>query len=163
VQQIDLEALARDRDQLWAEAAYYEAQGESIVLPQELWKEAETVQAARKLVDPQEDHLKELVSEVCGVIPQDELFAALGVGGERVSSRSYRHQDIVKRVMSDLGWTRTRRRKPQKSGRNKVNLDNRMLVYESNALGSESSETWWCYKADEGRFFRDHSIQSVDA
>ena len=124
---------------------------------------AEGVQAARKLVDPQEDHLRQLVPEVGGVIPQDELFAALGVGGERVSSRSYRHQDIVKRVMDDLGWVKTRRRKPESAGLNKFNSDNRMIVYESNGLGSESSETWWRYDAYDGRFFRDHSIQSVDA
>jgi predicted P-loop ATPase len=37
---IDLEALRRDRDQLWAEAAACEARGDSIGLPERLWKAA---------------------------------------------------------------------------------------------------------------------------
>ena len=37
---IDLAALARDRDQLWAEAAAREAEGESISLPERLWSAA---------------------------------------------------------------------------------------------------------------------------
>ena len=37
---IDLAALARDRDQLWAEAAEVEARGGSIGLPERLWKQA---------------------------------------------------------------------------------------------------------------------------
>ena len=37
---IDLAALAQDRDQLWAEAAACEARGDSIVLPERLWKAA---------------------------------------------------------------------------------------------------------------------------
>lgn len=38
--EIDLAPLARDRDQLWAEAAKLEAQGARDVLPKKFWKEA---------------------------------------------------------------------------------------------------------------------------
>ena len=40
VERFDLEALKRDRDQLWAEAAAREASGASIRLPEQLWAAA---------------------------------------------------------------------------------------------------------------------------
>lgn len=55
---IDLEALRRDRDQLWAEAAHREAAGEPITLPQELWETAAVEQAARTMRDPWLDILE---------------------------------------------------------------------------------------------------------
>jgi predicted P-loop ATPase len=48
----DLEALARDVDQLWAEAAQREASGVSIRLAEELWPAAEEEQRARQLDNP---------------------------------------------------------------------------------------------------------------
>ena len=49
---VALDALERDRDQLWAEAAYQEARGESLVLDWRLWPEAARVQASRQEMDP---------------------------------------------------------------------------------------------------------------
>jgi predicted P-loop ATPase len=46
-QPIDVRAIKRDRDQLWAEAAHREALAESIALPQELWATAAQAQLAR--------------------------------------------------------------------------------------------------------------------
>jgi len=45
---IDLEALRRDRDQLWAEAAVHEARGDSVALPERLWKVAGEEQDRRR-------------------------------------------------------------------------------------------------------------------
>jgi hypothetical protein len=45
---IDLEALRRDRDQLWAEAAAREAEGCSVTLPERLWQAAGDEQERRK-------------------------------------------------------------------------------------------------------------------
>jgi predicted P-loop ATPase len=54
---IDLAAITRDRDQLWAEAAAMEAMGEALVIPEELWPEATKQQLARMEIDPWEDIL----------------------------------------------------------------------------------------------------------
>jgi predicted P-loop ATPase len=50
--QIDLEALRQDRDQLWAEAAHHEAQGDSIIIPENLWPLAAKAQEERLEDDP---------------------------------------------------------------------------------------------------------------
>jgi hypothetical protein len=72
--EIDIEALKRDRDQLWAEAAHYENKDALIVLRRELWNAARLEQEAREEYDPWDDILIETV----GTIEQ---------GQERVFSR----------------------------------------------------------------------------
>jgi hypothetical protein len=54
---IDLEAVARDRDQLWAEACIAEASGEPLEIPQTLWADATAIQLARMEEDPWDDIL----------------------------------------------------------------------------------------------------------
>jgi hypothetical protein len=57
---IDLEALRRDRDQLWAEASAIEEQGIALELPRALWAEAKALQGERLDRDPWDDALAEL-------------------------------------------------------------------------------------------------------
>jgi len=52
VKKIDTGSLRGELDQLWAEAAQREAQGESIRLPEGLWKDAHAAQEARRSEDP---------------------------------------------------------------------------------------------------------------
>jgi hypothetical protein len=75
VERIDpfIEALKRDRDQLWAEAAQREREGASIVLRNELWEAARVEQEAREDQDPWDDKL----INATGTIEQNE---------ERISS-----------------------------------------------------------------------------
>ena len=54
---VDLEALRRDRDQLWAEASAIEARGASLFLPERLWGAAGALQDERRDHDPWEDVL----------------------------------------------------------------------------------------------------------
>lgn len=61
---IDLEALARDRDQLWAEAATMESRGDSIRLDPSLYKAAKAEQDARLADDPWRDILIDHLDEV---------------------------------------------------------------------------------------------------
>ena len=62
---IDLEALRRDRDQLWAEALQLEAEGAPLVLPESLWGDAAREQDARMTADYLEDVLDRLTPEEC--------------------------------------------------------------------------------------------------
>lgn len=61
VGRINVEALKRDRDQLWAEAyEISELSNESILLPERLWTAAGIEQDARRKIDPWEDALVDL-------------------------------------------------------------------------------------------------------
>jgi predicted P-loop ATPase len=55
----NIKALKRDRDQLWAEAAAREAEGESIRLDPALWSDAEREQEKRLARDPWQDLLEQ--------------------------------------------------------------------------------------------------------
>lgn len=71
--QIDLQGIERDRDQLWAEAAAPEADGQLIQLPPDLWEDARAVQEARMPPDPWLDYL----SDPWGAPPKTALSASL--------------------------------------------------------------------------------------
>jgi hypothetical protein len=64
---IEIDAFRRDRDQLFAEAVMVEATGESLVLPEELWPDAEVREESRMLGDPWMDRL--------GMLREDEDIA----------------------------------------------------------------------------------------
>ena len=55
VGRIDVEAILRDRDQLWAEAVWLEDMGFDIALPKSLWEAAGNEQAKRMRSDPWDD------------------------------------------------------------------------------------------------------------
>ncbi len=57
IREFDLDALRKDRDQIWAEAAHREAAGESIRLRPELYSVAGEEQEQRRAVDPWENRL----------------------------------------------------------------------------------------------------------
>jgi hypothetical protein len=110
VKTIDLEALKRDRDQLWAEAAVREAAGESIVLPESLWGVAREIQESRRVIDPLEERIVESLQDLEGIVTVDDLYAAIGLGQEDVSKRTARHGGLIKRTVERLGWTAGRKR-----------------------------------------------------
>lgn len=102
---IDLEALRRDRDQLWAEAAKLEAEGASIVLPQELWALAAAEQENRLEDDPWQERLALVrgtaVDDEVRAYTADLLCTVLGIPVER------QHNGMTKRLaasMRELGW-----------------------------------------------------------
>lgn len=102
---IDLVALRRDRDQLLAEAAYHERQGEAISLPEELWAAAGVEQAARLEDDPWLERLSAVQGkahgEVVRVMSQDLLESILGIPIER---QTQGHTKRLAILMRKLGW-----------------------------------------------------------
>ena len=101
---IDIDGLARDRDQLLAEAAEREARGDSIVLPRELWAVAGGEQEHRREADPWEDALCDVPGIVCGDeerILSQKLLSFLGISTERQKGADAKR---IVDVMRNLGW-----------------------------------------------------------
>lgn len=108
---IDLEGLTRDRDQLWAEAAHYEAKGESLFLPRNLWAAADAAQRARLSEDGWEDFLAQVKGKLFKGADYDEYRVSstevvslhLKIPTDRMSTTLGRRVAIV---MRRLGWER---------------------------------------------------------
>jgi len=116
---IDIVALRRDRDQLWAEAAAEEAKGEPLLLAEDLWDTAKTEQDDRTEQDPWED----ILADVAGLpydadadddaktraewIKAQALLGHLEIKHERASAQTYKR---LRSVMKKLGWANGRHR-----------------------------------------------------
>jgi predicted P-loop ATPase len=107
---VELEALARDRDQLWAEAAALEAAGLTVKLPPELWAEAKIQQEKRLELDPWDDVLERLQADIYPSadgkqeyrISSDEIFDNwLQIPRNK---RTAVDASRLKNVMNRLGW-----------------------------------------------------------
>jgi len=107
VKVFDVEALARDRDQLWAEAVAREPEA-SIRLAPELWGDAAMEQEARRADDPWEEVIEARLSDGIGRITSiaaAEIWNALGVDA---NLRDNRHADRVAAIMDRLGYQKGR-------------------------------------------------------
>ncbi|MEM7431001.1 MAG: VapE domain-containing protein [Pseudomonadota bacterium] len=115
--EIDVDGLRHVRDQLWAEAALAEADGESIALPRQLWQVAGEVQDERVEVDPWSSKLAELnrTDPLSGTYPigvvvhggelrvtTNSVLQFLGVDIERQNAVNGRR---LAPLMKKLGWT----------------------------------------------------------
>jgi Virulence-associated protein E-like domain len=103
--EIDLERLKRDRDQLWAEAAYWEAKGESILLSEDLWSAATKEQEARMLDDPWLDILSTAKGERHG---EYERVSTTNLAVNYLEIPAYQaqpyHTKRIATLMRKLGW-----------------------------------------------------------
>jgi virulence-associated protein E len=111
--EIDLDALARDRDQLWAEAAAIEEMDETLVIDKALWSEAAAVVDARLPDDPWEDILAKVettpnaggsLERADGYIKVTSEFLLDGVLGISRVQVNQNHTKRLARVMERLGW-----------------------------------------------------------
>jgi len=104
----DLEALRRDRDQLWAEAAAREAEGAPIRLDPALWGDAAAEQDARRVEDPFYESLHAALGEEAeGKLRASDAWSIVGKPpGMRTQDDNERLGDAMKR----LGFERGQRR-----------------------------------------------------
>jgi predicted P-loop ATPase len=103
IERFDVEALKQDRDQLWAEAAAREAQGESIRLKRELWPKAALEQDQRLASDPFLDALEDVFSGREGKIKASDVWKILGI---QVGHATQDHNMRLGKAMRTLGWVR---------------------------------------------------------
>ena len=110
---IDLAALARDRDQLWAEAGVREAAGQSHVLPERLWAIAGEEQESRSMVDewlvPINDYIALKGLTHCTVLDvlTDNQFLQM-----QASQVGQKEQNRAAGVLRSLGFVRRQKRLP---------------------------------------------------
>lgn len=104
---VDLAALRRDRDMLWAEAAERELSGASIRLDPSLYAAAGSEQDARRVEDPFVETLGEALEGLEGKLRAEDAWTLLGLEpGRRVQEHNARLGD----AMRELGWERTKLR-----------------------------------------------------
>lgn len=104
---IDLVGLARDRDQIWAEAATLEAQGVSLELPEPLWIEAGRLQETRRDHDPWDELLAGNIGNVTAD-GRERRISSREIMEGRLQLPADKQNDVTaKRVaytMRRLGW-----------------------------------------------------------
>jgi len=102
---IDLEALKRDLDQLWGEAAALEAAGESHRLDRSLWEVAAKIQDARRIENPYFDVLEPFFGTKEGRIRSTDVYDLLRISVDR---RNAGVIELVNDAMKQLGWEKKR-------------------------------------------------------
>lgn len=103
VTQFDLPSLVRVREQLWAEAAHYQAQGESIRLDPSLYKIAAEEQAKRRVEDPWLPLLQASFGDLTGKVVINDVWKILG---KQTGSLTYEDNRRVGEAMRELNWVR---------------------------------------------------------
>lgn len=102
---LDLPALQRDRDQLWAEAAELEASGASAVLDNRLWGAMGEMQETRRDHDPWDDILAHVEGKLVGdeyrISSRDLFELHLRVTADRMSDTSSKRLCYA---MRRIGW-----------------------------------------------------------
>lgn len=129
---IDVAAIVRDRDQVWAEAAMMEARRDALTLPESLWPDAAKRQAAETSDEPWADSIRAFLEqrERYATLPREpddeparpvdkvhtvELLEALGLRPESMTRGNAARIRTIMEAM--LGW---RHRPSMRIGR--VNL-----------------------------------------
>lgn len=104
--EIDLEALERDRDQLWAEAALLEQFGEELTIDPSLYADAAEQQDRRRVRDPWDDVFANVRGErgngVERIGTAELLLEQLSMKPGQMTSAIYARLAVV---MNRLGWS----------------------------------------------------------
>jgi putative DNA primase/helicase len=105
---IDLDALQRDRDQLWAEAAAAEARGEQLTIDAHLYAVAAEQQDQRLIKDVWEDLLANIQRGAVGpdgverVSTETLLRIELGLTPDKINDGTTKR---LRHAMQRLGWS----------------------------------------------------------
>lgn len=102
---VDLTALAADRDQIWAEAALYEAEGVPTRLDPELYPAAQEHQEDRRVEDPYEDVFREVLGENIGILRTLDAAEIIGIARKDLNPNMTKR---ISRSLLKLGWRRKR-------------------------------------------------------
>lgn len=120
IRQFDIEGIKRDRDQLWAEAAAREAAGQSIRLDKALWRDAAKEQEERRMVDPWEETISDVLGDPVtgemqtGKIETAEVWTIVRVEpGHQTQDQNARLGQVMRR----LGYERKKLRPVNTSSR----------------------------------------------
>ena len=105
VGEINMVELRGDRDQLWAEAAFLESEGESIRLDTALWVEAHGAQEKHRVEDPFVGTLGNVLEERVGKIRNHDVWKIVGIDP---AHRTQDHNARLGDAMRELGWERTK-------------------------------------------------------
>lgn len=130
--------VLRDRDQLWAEAAHLEAQGESIRLDPSLWGAAAEQQRARLDTGPFFEILQPLLDGKSGKVSAESIWRVVGYADK--SRRTAAARSLIGSVMRQLGWSYSNRRfrgeKAWGYARDELASDGPFVEYEASPDGS---------------------------
>jgi predicted P-loop ATPase len=107
VDQFDIAALERDREDLWAEAAAREAAGASIRLNRDLWQAAGDEQELRRAADPWEAILEPLFISSVDTVPVQAIWDVLKLEALQLDNRA---ADRVASIAQRFGFEKERRR-----------------------------------------------------
>jgi len=113
IPQFDIAKLKKDRDQLWAEAAFKEKQGASIRMDKSIWADAEIQQERRRILDPWEVSISQCLGDLTGKIFSDDVWEIVGVfdRGRRNQNDNFRIGEAMRR----LGFDRAKIRDKDKT------------------------------------------------
>lgn len=104
---IDMEAISRDKEQLWAEAYYYYTQKEPLWLDDNVIKQkAQAAQANRADIHPWHNDLESL-TRTAKTVEMADIWNALKIDDR--TRRTKDAQDTISKIMTQLGWEYKRR------------------------------------------------------
>ena len=109
VNKLDLQALIRDRDQLWAEALVEYRKGERWWLDKDTEKLARTEQELRRVTDVWEETVLPWLASRTDPVSKNDVLDLLGVPAER---RTQSDANRVAKILKKEGWKRKRTRVP---------------------------------------------------
>jgi Virulence-associated protein E-like domain len=125
--EISEKKIAAIRDRLWGEAAYFEAQGESIELPRELWAAATEAQQEREIVDPLLEMLEPKLADAYGRISLNAVWQLAGYDPDARERKDNGTRIRLGLAMNQLGFEYIRKSKrdvkPGPDGQADIDID----------------------------------------